>query len=189
MLIVGVGGTLRPNSTTELALRITLGVAEAGGAAIELFGAERLAALPMYRPDISGSSAEAAQLIAALRAAAGVVIASPGYHGTVSGLVKNAIDYVEELRQDERPYLSGRPLGCIASAAGWQAAVTTLTSLRTLAHALRAWPTPFGAAINTLDGSFDEFGVCSERVRLQLELVGREVVEFASRSPEAFPVA
>ena len=45
-----------------------------------------------------------------------VVIASPGYHGTVSGLVKNSLDYLEVLREDDRPYLDGRAVGVIAVA-------------------------------------------------------------------------
>ena len=44
----------------------------------------------------------------AIRRADGIVICSPGYHGGVSGLVKNAIDWVEELR-DGRAALLRRP--------------------------------------------------------------------------------
>ena len=55
------------------------------------------------------------------------MLVSPGYHGAVSGLVKNALDYVEDLRDEPRPYLDGRAVGCVAIALGWQAAVTTLT--------------------------------------------------------------
>jgi FMN reductase len=179
VFVVGIGGTTRSESTSERALRIALATAEAGGATVEVFGAERLTALPMYNPAEAERCRDAADFVEAVRVADAVVVASPGYHGTISGLVKNALDYIEELRDDDRPYLSDRPFGCIATAAGWQAAVTTLTSLRTVAHALRAWPTPLGAALNTLDNAFDEQGACSERTRFQLDTIGREVVEFA----------
>jgi FMN reductase len=43
------------------------------------------------------------------------------------------------------------PVGLIATAAGWQAAVSTLQALRTITHALRGWPTPMGLAINTAE--------------------------------------
>jgi FMN reductase len=36
----------------------------------------------------------------------------------VAGLVKNAIDYVQDMADDSRPYLSDRPVGCIATGAG-----------------------------------------------------------------------
>lgn len=183
MRLIGIGGTLRPNSTTERALRIALDSAAAyDGTTVEMFDGPRLAQLPLYRPESIGRPKPVEELIDALRAADGVIVASPGYHGTVSGVVKNALDYIEDLREDGRPYLGGRAFGCIATAAGWQAAVTTLTSLRTIAHALRAWPTPLGAALNTLETLFDDDGRCSERVTFQLETVGSEVAEFASRA-------
>jgi len=66
----------------------------------------------------------------------------------MSGLVKNAIDYLEELRNDDPPYLDGKPVACVTTANGWQAAVNTLTALRVTVHALRGWPTPYGVTLN-----------------------------------------
>ena len=43
---------------------------------------------------------KAAAMVTALRDADAVVVGSPGYHGGVSGLVKNALDYIEDLRTD-----------------------------------------------------------------------------------------
>ena len=92
-----------------------------------------------------------------MRAADAIVLGSPGYHGGISGLVKNAVDYLEELRDDAPPYLDGRAVGCVTTAYGWQAAVSTLSALRQTVHALRGWPTPYGIAMNVADGlcSFD----------------------------------
>jgi len=97
----------------------------------------------------------------------------------VSGLVKNALDYIEDLRDDSRPYLDGRAVGCVATASGWQSAVTTLTALRSIVHALRGWPTPLGVAVNSADVSFGDAGCSSEQVALNLRTVGRQVAEFA----------
>ena len=110
-----------------------------------------------------------------------MVLVSPGYHGTVSGLVKNALDYVEDLRDDVRPYLDGRAVGCVAAARGWQASVTTLTSLRGIVHALRGWPTPLGSAINSAHVMFGPDGDCSDdQVVATLRTIGLQVVEFAT---------
>ena len=76
----------------------------------------------------------------------------------MSGLVKNALDYLEELRGDQRPYLDGRAVGLVAVARGWQASVATLGTLRQVVHALRGWPTPLGLAINSSATTFDDNG-------------------------------
>jgi len=89
---------------------------------------------------------------------------------------------LEDLREDKRPYLDGRAVGCIATAAGWQAAASTLAALRSIAHALRGWPTPLGAALITSEKIFNAAGACTdEKVALQLATVGRQVAEFAQR--------
>jgi len=180
--VLGIGGTTRQNSSSEHALRVAAAAAAEAGASVELITSEDLV-LPLYDPEKRDRSDRAAALVAALREADALLIATPGYHGTVSGMVKNALDYVEDLRDDDRSYLSGLPVGCIAVAHGWQASVATLQTLRTCAHALRGWPTPMGAALNaSMPGLFDRTtGACmDESARFQLETVGRQVVDFAT---------
>jgi len=177
--ILGIGGTTRPGSSTELALQVALSAAEIAGAEVAMIGGAELQ-LPMYDPAVPGLPPEAERLVTLTRRCNGLIIASPGYHGTMSGMIKNAIDYIEELRKDEAPYLDGRAVGCIACAYGWQATGTTLVALRTMVHSLRGWPTPLGAAINSAQKVFAADGTCiDESARLQLEIVGQQVVEFA----------
>ncbi|CAM4115619.1 NADPH-dependent FMN reductase [Kibdelosporangium persicum] len=176
--MVGIGGSLRTNSQSEWALRVALAGAEELGAKTTVISGDDLV-LPFYDPAVPERSAAAHRLVENLRDADGVVLVSPGYHGTISGLVKNALDYVEDLREDERPYLDGRAVGCVATAQGWQAAVTTLTSLRSIVHALRGWPTPLGSAINSAEVRFDGAGECSsDSVATTLRTIGRQVAEF-----------
>jgi FMN reductase len=176
-LIVGIGGTTRAGSGTERVLRASLDAAGALGARTRLFTGADLD-LPMYRPGPRDTRGRA--LIETLGRADGVIIASPAYHGTVSGLVKNALDHVEDLREAERPYLDGRAVGCIAVAGGAQASATTLLGLRTIAHALRGWPTPLGVAVDTSDRVFDEAGAVDDPVVLgRLDLLAEQVVGFA----------
>ena len=178
--IIGIGGTTRVGSSTEKALRFALAVAAAGGAETNGFFGPELAELPMYAPEDPDRTDTARRLAQELRKADGIIVASPGYHGSVSGLVKNALDYVEDLRDDDRSYFDGLAVGCIATGAGWQAIVGTLQQLRTIAHALRGWPTPLGAAINSTHDVFSDDGdVIDPRARFQLETVAREVLQFA----------
>ncbi|WP_371809678.1 NADPH-dependent FMN reductase [Croceicoccus sp. YJ47] len=128
--IVGIGGTQRPRSSTELLVSSVLDICASHGAHVELFGGERLAALPHFDPYQPERTEGEKELVEAVRRADGIVIASPSYHGGVSGLIKNAIDLLEDLREDERPYFDGRPVGLLVSAAGWQAGGVTLAALR-----------------------------------------------------------
>ena len=179
-LIVGIGGTMREVSSTDRALRVALGAASEAGARTEIFSGPALARLPHYSPDGHERSDEQRHLVEMVRQADGLIVASPGYHGGVSGLVKNALDLLEDLRDDERQYLDGRAVGCIVTAAGWQASVTTLEALRAIVHALRGWPTPFGATLNTSEPIFDAAGGCKDQKTFDaLSVVGRQVVEFA----------
>jgi FMN reductase len=177
--VVGIGGSLRVESQSERALRIALaGAADLGAKTTVLSGADLV--LPFYDPAQPDRPDVARKLVDELRDADGVILVSPGYHGTVSGLVKNALDYVEDLRADARPYLDGRAVGCVSTAAGWQASVTTLGALRSVVHALRGWPTPLGVSVNSAEVTFDDAGGCSDpQVGAALRTVGAQVAEFA----------
>lgn len=178
-LIVGIGGTPRTGSATERALAIALEAARGEGAAVEILAGPDLM-LPMYTPGVAERTPGGHRLVEAFRRCDGLVIASPAYHGSVSGMIKNALDYAQDLSEDPRPYFDGIAVGLVACAGGWQAGAQTLATLRGIVHALRGWPTPLGAALNTSSGLFDEAGACTEiSARLQLETIGRQVVEFA----------
>lgn len=178
-LIVGLGGTTRTDSSCERAMRTALARCQERGARTVAFGADALH-FPMYAPERPGQSAEAAPLVSALREARGIVIATPGYHGGISGLVKNALDYAEEMSDDDHPYLDGRAVGCIVCAHGWQATVSTLNSLRSVIHALRGWPTPLGVTINSAQAVWTSDGRLSDqKVAEALDTLGAQVVGFA----------
>ncbi len=172
---------MRPGSSSEKALVKALAVAEAAGARTELFGGAFLAGLPIYNPHDPFDGPEMGRFLTAIAAADGVIVSTPGYHGSISGVVKNALDSLEGLRDDPRPYFDGRAVGCIVSAGGAQAAGSTLATLRSIIHALRGWPTPFGAALGA-SGLFDDSGAFVDpRDAWQVETVARQVVDFASR--------
>ena len=136
--------------------------------------------VPIFDPRPADPTPEQLELVAAVRAADGIIVASPGYHGSISGVIKNALDTLELTRSDPNPYFTAKPVGTIITADGWQAAGTTLMALRAIIHALRGWPTPFGAALNAGAGLFDEAGDCKDQKDAwQLTTVAEQVVEFA----------
>lgn len=164
--IVAIGGTLRAESTTGRLLAAALAMAKARGARTTLVTGDAIA-FPHYEPGNAEGNPAIAHYLEALRSADAVIVGSPGYHGTLSGLVKTALDYVELLRGDERVYFDGLPVGLIATAAGWQASVSTLQALRTITHSLRGWPTPMGLAINTAEPG-DSIAACKGAMEIMV---------------------
>lgn len=183
--IVGIGGTTRPGSTSERALTVALAHAASLGCEVHLVGAAEMPTEP-YDPTRPERSDRARALVAAVRRAQGVILATPSYHGGISGLVKNTIDFIEDMREDAQPYFEGRAVGCIVCADGAQAMGTTLTSLRAVVHTLRGWPTPYGA---TLLASARPFGTdtspADPAALRACEMVGAEVVAFARMAAAA----
>ncbi|MBP1844041.1 FMN reductase [Rhizobium petrolearium] len=182
--IVGIGGTQRPGSSSELALRYCLSVAERAGAEIDIICGAALE-LPLFDPGVSHRTPAARRLIQALRRADGIVIATPSYHGGMSGMIKNAIDYTEDMREDERSYFDGRAVGCIVCASGDQALGTALAGLRSIVHALRGWPTPYAATIKSNDKPFVDGQPAKREVAQALEIVALQVVSFAEMAMAA----
>jgi len=184
-LILGLGGTTRPGSSSEVVLRAALKEVERLGARTEMLSGPDLA-LPIYAPESPERDERALRLIELLRACDGVIVASPGYHGSISGMLKNALDYAEDMARDTSPYLDGRPFGCIACAYGWQATGSTLVALRSIAHALRAWPTPLGVAINSMTPVVDELGACVDAsVGRNLEVMAKQLIDFVKAHQSA----
>ncbi|MFC3555837.1 NADPH-dependent FMN reductase [Sphingomonas qilianensis] len=180
-LVVGIGGTIGGVSSTERALKIALDAAGRQGFRTRMFGGADMGRLPLYNPKATTRTPEEQDFVETMRGASALIIASPGYHGSISGVVKNALDLLEETARDaERPYLADMPVGLIATAYGWQATGSTIAALRSIVHALRGWPTPFAAAINTQLTKFDDEGGASDQAVLdQLCMVGTQVARFA----------
>jgi FMN reductase len=178
-VIVGIGGTTKASSSPEKALRYALSLAEAEGAEAELFVGPSVH-LPMYPAESGERSPEARKLVDALRRAHGIILSTPCYHGSISGLLKNALDYAEDMSKDERPYFDGRAVGLIACGYGWQSTGVTLTALRSIVHALRGWPTPIGVTVNSMIKTFDDKGaVVEETAARQISIMVKQVVDFA----------
>ena len=182
--IVALGGNATAGGSAERLLRDALARCEVQGADTMLFAGEAID-LPMYAPHRRARCPKAQALMAALRDADGILVASPAYHGTVSGVVKNALDYAQDLVSDAQPYFDGRAVGLIAVAGGWQAAGSTLATLRSITHALRGWPTPMAVTANSSQPLFDPDGrVADAGIELQLRVMTEQVMMFAQMKAE-----
>ena len=182
-LIVGIGGAIGPNSTSERIMGLVLDNAAARGWRVAKFGGPLLADIPHYDP-ASPPTARAVDLVAAVRDADAILIATPSYHGGVSGLVKNALDTLQALSVDRRPYLDGRVVGCVVTAGGPQACGTTLSGLRDVIHALRGWPTPASVTVTSATPCFDPITKSPlARLEDQIDVLSRHLLSFVQAQP------
>jgi FMN reductase len=179
MKIVGLGGSLRATSCTRAALTHALRLVAEQGAQTELLDVRELN-LPMFLPDASPGAyplehqPSITRLLSACRSAHAMVWASPTYHGTVSGAVKNAIDFVELMSNDDPPYLTGRAVGLITinDSTAWAA-------LRDSVHELRAWIAPTSLMLTRADFT-PEMTLHEERPQRRMARLVAELMEFAN---------
>ncbi|MFX4291780.1 NADPH-dependent FMN reductase [Streptomyces bohaiensis] len=140
--ILGIAASARKDSTSGAALDLVLARAAELGCRTRVF---RLAEVRL--PFCDGDKAAAwpgcpavAELRGAVTRAHGVVLATPEYHGGMSGALKNALDLLDF------PHTSGRVFAGI-SALGGRSNSNALNQLRTTVRWLHGWMLPDQVAV------------------------------------------
>ncbi len=149
--IVGIAGSLRPGSYSHQALELAIQRVKALGVEVEIVDLRSL-----NLPFCDGSKEypdhpDVEKLRQAVRRADGIILATPEYHGSISGVLKNALDLMSF---DE---LSDKVTGLI-SVLGGQSNSNALNDLRTIARWVHAWTIPEQIAIGQAWKAFDENG-------------------------------
>jgi NAD(P)H-dependent FMN reductase len=172
--VVGLVGSLRPGSHTRQAVQTALQGARALGADTELLDLSTFD-LPACDGHLEGEPpAGVVRFRERLRAAHGFVVGTPEYHGSFSGLLKNALDLTgfEEFE--------GKVVGLVAVSGGALGGSPALAALRPVFRALHAWVIPDEGGIPKADAAFGPDGKPTDpRLTKRLEGVGREVARFA----------
>ena len=159
--IVGLGGTMRANSYSRAVTQYAVDVAIEMGSQGEMLDL-RVLNLPMYNPDLAlkdyqpQDQVNISKMLDACRKATGMVWCSPCYHGTVSGVFKNALDMMELLSEGENPYLTKRRVGLIVINDS-----KTFSAMSNSVHELRAWLAPTHVTLSKKDFD-DEMHLVSE---------------------------
>jgi FMN reductase len=173
MHIVGLSGSLRPQSWTTIALRHALDGARAAGATVDEWSEERLR-LPLCDGERNDGEVDAAVLALrqAARAADGFVWATPEYHGAMSGVLKNALDWLS------RTELGRKPVGLVGISAGAVGGIEALTMLRVVARSVHANAVVEQAAVAFASRALQE--PVDAKLLKRLHGVGEAVVHTAS---------
>jgi FMN reductase len=178
--IVGLGGSLARISKSRAALRKALEGAEAAGAQTPLLDLRELD-LPMYNPDDDEPGEAETRVIESCYAADGLIWSSPLYQGTISGALKNALDWLHLLGPREPSYLHDKVIGLISAAGGTQG-LQAINTMEFATRALRGWAVPYVVPVASAASVFDAEGrIQDQAVGLQLETLGQEVVRVAER--------
>ncbi len=178
--IVGLGGSLRTPSSSLSALEVALEHASRAGASVDLLDVRALR-LPLYGSDGESVPPGAARLAELAGEAHGMIWSTPLYHGTVSAAFKNALDWLQLLAQREPPFLSDKPIGLIATAAGAQP-LQAINTMEFVVRALRGWTVPLVVPIARAHHAFDSDGRARDpSVADQLSRLAHEVVTSAER--------
>ena len=178
--VLGLGGSLKPGSSSLSALRLSLEGAAAAGAQTQLVAIGDLD-LPFYAPRAQDEAPESARRLAdTVYACDALILSTPLYHGSISGSFKNAIDWLQLLARREPPYLTDKVVGLIAAAGGTQG-LQAINAMEFIVRALRGWAVPLVVPVPRAWQAFDrDGGVHDEAVSDSLQGLGAEVVR-ASR--------
>jgi FMN reductase len=135
--------------------------------------------LPLYDPGAPARTPEVERLVAAARRADGFLFATPVYHNTMTGAMKNALDYFELLNRDEPPFLTGKPAGLLAGGGGTNP-ILGVNSLEYAMRALRAlvvWPM---IGLPRLRNVLDERGCPTDpQLAGRVDALAAEIVRYA----------
>lgn len=166
--VLGVAGSTRARSYSTRALKFALEQAERRGAQVRLLELGKTA-IPLYNPG-AAMSKEAKQAASDVEWADALILATPDYHGSMSGALKNFLDYFYE-------EFAGKLFGYVV--ASHEKGLTVMDQMRTAVRQCYGWSMPYGVSING-EQDFAAGEIASERVTKRLRMLSRDLVVYGS---------
>ncbi len=165
--VLGVSGSMREGSSSRRALTIVLEAARAqeGEAETRLLDLRELD-LPMYRPQPTMQNESVLEAGKAVEWADAFVFATPDYHGSMSGAMKNFLDY-------HWTEFAGKVFGYLC--ASHEKGLTAMDQMRTVVRQCYGWSLPYGVAVHG-DEDFDaNANIKNEAAGSRLRMLGRDI--------------
>ena len=100
------------------------------------------AQIPFFDLHAIQPTAEVREMCALFQRSELQVWLTPLYHGGMTGMMKNCLDWLELTARFEKPYLTDKVVGLVAWADGGQA-MQGINAMDAVAKALRAWVVPY----------------------------------------------
>jgi FMN reductase len=167
--LLGVSGSLRERSSGLRAITTILDHAKSLGADIRLLDL-RVADIPMYNPE-SDPDPGVTRVFADVAWADAFVLASPDYHGTMSGAMKNFLDY-------HWGEFAGKLFAYIC--ASHERGVTVMEGMRLAVRQCYGWSLPYGVAIHSQHDLDDQGNITNPKIQDRLKMTARDLVTYGS---------
>jgi FMN reductase len=165
--VLGVAGSTRRGSYSTQALRIALEYAKKQGAEVRMI---EVAKLPLYDPNAPASK-EVEQAAEAVSWADAFVLASPDYHGSMSGALKNFLDHFYE-------EFAGKLFGYIV--ASHEKGLTVMDQMRTAVRQCYGWSMPYGVSVNGPQDFAAAGELTNARLSKRMQMMARDLVVYGS---------
>ncbi|MFC1556447.1 NADPH-dependent FMN reductase [candidate division KSB1 bacterium] len=175
LTVIGLCGSLRPQSYTRMAVTAALQGAREAGAVTKLIDLNEYD-LVFCRG--KSNEIEYPENVFNLREefsrTNGIILGTPEYHGSFSGVLKNAIDLMGFSE------FESKIIGLVGVSGGKMGAANALNGLRVIGRSLHAWVLPKQVSIPEAWKVFDTSGeVKDSAIGKRLNDVGRQVARFA----------
>ena len=169
MKVLGVASSMRESSYGTRTLRMVLDATQKYEARTRLLDL-RIVTMPMYNPDSSMQSNKEIQKVTDdVNWADAFVLVSPDYHGSMSGSIKNFLDYYWE-------EFAGKIFGYICTS--HEKGLTVLDQMRTAVRQCYGWSLPYSISVNGED-DFNEVGeVINSVLYKRLKMVAPDLVVY-----------
>jgi FMN reductase len=179
MKILGLAGEYRATSKSGMLVNAALNLAKANGAEVHFWDlAEK--PLPMVGEEGCWSHPNVKEFQDLLTSCDAFFLSSPEYHGTMSGVMKNTLDWMYD------KHVGGKVFGLMSTLGGVTNA-NTLNHMRIALRWLHAWPVPEQLAVGHVKEAFDDDGSLLDEGLNERLLALVEAVMTASTKLRASP--
>jgi NAD(P)H-dependent FMN reductase len=185
--IAAIAGSLRAGSFNKKLLAMAADIARGAGADVTVLDLRELA-LPIFDEDLeeaSGLPTGAKQLKAVLRESDGLLLACPEYNSSITGALKNAIDWASRTGSDDEPALAafrGKAAALLAASPGALGGLRGLVTVRSILGNIGVHVLPDQVAVGTAHEAFDAAGqLKDERKKKQVAALATALVDLARK--------
>jgi NAD(P)H-dependent FMN reductase len=165
--VLGVGSSLRELSYSTSGLKLLLDKARSKMAETRLIDL-RQTNLPMLYSTREDTE-EIVQTTELVKWADAFVLATPDYHGSMSGSLKNFLDYFWS-------EFAGKTFGYIV--ASHEKGLTVMDQMRTAVRQCYGWSLPYGISINSEEDFDDKMELTNKKLMSRLDMMAKDLVVY-----------